>query len=67
MCLSCGCMMPDDDHGDERYIVMQDLVDAAQADSATVEQIWRNIVETMDQVREGKLKSRAWTPLNRFV
>jgi hypothetical protein len=29
MCISCGCMMPDDNHGDERYIVMQDIVEAA--------------------------------------
>ena len=62
MCLSCGCMMPDDNHGDERYIVMQNLVDAAKADDATLEQTWKNIVETMNQVQEGKLKSQAWMP-----
>jgi len=62
MCLSCGCMMPDDNHGDERYIVMQDLVDAAKADNATLDQTWKNIVETMNQVRESKLKSKAWSP-----
>jgi len=62
MCISCGCMVPDDNHGDERYIVMQDIVEAAEAGKATVEQTWKNIVETMNQVREGKLKSQAWTP-----
>lgn len=60
MCLSCGFRMPDDDHGDERYIVMQDLVDAAVADNATVEQTWRNMVETMRDVLAGRLKSEAW-------
>jgi len=29
MCISCSCMMPDDNHGNERYIVMQDIVEAA--------------------------------------
>ena len=62
MCLSCGCMMPDDNHGDERYIVMQDIVQAAEADQATVEQTWKNIVETMQQLRAGKLKSQVWQP-----
>ena len=62
MCLSCGCMLPDNNHGDDRYIVMQDIVDAAEADKATVEQTWKNIVETINRVREGKLKSKAWTP-----
>lgn len=62
MCLSCGCRMPDERHGDERYIVMQDIVDAASADKATVEQTWVNLQETMAQVMSGKLKSQAWTP-----
>ena len=64
MCLSCGCMMPDDRHGDERYIVMQDIVEAAAADDATVEQTWKNIEATMAQVLTGKLKSNAWAPKN---
>ncbi len=64
MCLSCGCMMPDDQHGDERYIVIQDIVDAATADGATVEQTWQNMQATMAQVLAGKLKSKAWMPKN---
>ena len=39
MCISCSCMMPDGNHGDERYIVMQDILDAAQVDKTTVGQI----------------------------
>ena len=62
MCLSCGCMRPDDQHDDERYIVMQDIVDAAAADGATVEQAWQNMQATTAQVLSGKLQSTAWTP-----
>ncbi len=62
MCLSCGCMEPDNDHGDQRYIVMQDVVDAANADAASVEQTWRNLEETMKQVLAGKLTSQVWKP-----
>ncbi len=64
MCLSCGCMAPDDQHNDERYIVMQDIVEAAAADGATVAQTWQNIETTVAQVLAGKLKSKAWSPTN---
>ncbi len=65
MCLSCGCMLPDEQHDDGRYIVMQDLVDAAAADGATLEQTWKNLEETMAQVLAGKVKSKAWAPQKR--
>ncbi len=62
MCLSCGCMEPDNDHADMRYIVMQDLVDAADADATHVEQVWQNMQETMKQLLAGKLQSGVWKP-----
>lgn len=62
MCLSCGCNVPDDAHGEKRYITMQHLVDAASADNATVEQTWQNMVNSMTGVMAGKLKSKAWAP-----
>ena len=62
MCLSCGCMEPDNGHGDQRYLVMQDIVDAADADAAPVEQAWQNMQETMSRVLTGKLKSQVWKP-----
>ncbi|MBI2916553.1 MAG: hypothetical protein HYY01_01040 [Chloroflexi bacterium] len=62
MCLSCGCYEPDDAHGEKRYITMAHLVDAAAADNATVEQAWQNMVNTMNGVLAGKLKSKAWAP-----
>lgn len=37
-------------------------MDAAVADNATVEQMWRNIVETMRDVLVGQLKTEAWAP-----
>lgn len=55
-------MVPDDRHGDERNIVMQDIVDAAAPDGSTVEQTWKNMQETMARVVGGKLKSKAWEP-----
>ena len=65
MCFNCGCMMPDDRHDDERNIIMQDLVDAANADQATVEAVWDNMQATMAGVFSGKLKSQIWSPETR--
>ncbi len=61
MCLDCGCMKPDDRHGDERHIIMKDLVDAADANSTSVDKTFSTIEETTKQVLSGKLKSREWT------
>ncbi len=62
MCLSCGCREPDNTHGDQRFIVMQDIVDAAQADDASVEHTWHNLEETMKLVLAGRLPSKVWKP-----
>ncbi len=60
MCLSCGCKEPDNAHGDMRFIVMQDIVDAAEADAASVEHTWHNLEETMKLVLSGQLQSKVW-------
>ncbi len=60
MCLDCGCMEPDDRHGDERHIIMQDLVDAAKANQKPTEQIFGTLEKTTKQVFEGKLKSKVY-------
>ena len=62
MCLSCGCMLPDDRHGDDRYIIMQDIVDAAEADGVTVERTWQNMADTIQLVFNSTFKSKAWAP-----
>lgn len=62
MCLSCGCMIPDDRHGDDRYIILQDIVDAAEADGVTVERTWQNMADTIQLVFNSTLKSKAWAP-----
>lgn len=60
MCLSCGCRVPDDDHGDTRNIVMKQIVDAAAAENATVETIMKNIDDAVTAVVNGELRSRAY-------
>lgn len=45
MCLSCGCKQPNERHGDDRNIVMQDLQDAAQASNISENEVVKNIQE----------------------
>lgn len=65
MCLSCGCRVPDDDHGDPRNIVMKQVVDAAAAENGTVEAIMKNIDDAVADVLNGKLKSGSYRPSRR--
>ncbi len=62
MCLDCGCMKPDERHGDERHIIMQDLVDAAKSNDQKVEQALQTIEKTTKQVLDGKIQSKSWKP-----
>lgn len=66
MCLTCGCMSPDKSYGENRLLTLQDILDAAQADDATVEQAWKNMVETMSRVMNGEVKSAVWKPARRI-
>lgn len=49
MCLSCGCGLPDADHGDERHITREDLDAAAEAAGISVEQVVKNIQATLEE------------------
>lgn len=59
MCLDCGCMQPDNDHGDDRHIVMEDLAVAAKLNNKGAYQVLENIQKAANAVLEGKLESAA--------
>jgi hypothetical protein len=46
MCLTCGCGEPNDNHGDSRHIIMDDLNNAAEAAEVSVDEAARNFQET---------------------
>lgn len=50
MCMSCGCGMPNDNHGDARNITQDDLGRAAQAANISREQAAQNIMDCCRQV-----------------
>jgi hypothetical protein len=47
MCLTCGCGVPNDDHGDDRNITYDDLKMAAEAAEIDVAEAVRNFDETV--------------------
>jgi hypothetical protein len=53
MCMSCGCKQPNENHGDQRNITMQDLQAAGQAADAGPEQIVRNIQQGFEEFGQG--------------
>ena len=52
MCLDCGCGEPNDRHGDDRHITMEDVEAAARASEISVDEAARNITEGMRQGRQ---------------
>ncbi|MGH2662280.1 MAG: hypothetical protein ACRDH8_05640 [Actinomycetota bacterium] len=46
MCLTCGCGIPNDDHGDSRHITMDELKAAAEASEISVDEAAGNIQAT---------------------
>ena len=53
MCLDCGCGKPNDKHGDDRHITMDDLRAAAQASEVSVDEAARNIADGVKKAQSG--------------
>ena len=55
--MSCGCHIPNEDHGDPRNITLADLQDAADAAGITLSKAAGNIVRTLQSASDAKV----WT------
>ena len=51
MCLDCGCGEPNERHGDERHITMDDVKAAAEASEISVDEAARNIADGVRQAQ----------------
>ena len=58
MCLDCGCGEPNERHGDERHIIMDDIQAAAKASEISMEEAKRNIVEALSQTPRSSASGR---------
>ncbi len=52
MCLDCGCGEPNERHGDDRHITMDDVKAAAEASEISVDEAARNISDGMRQAQQ---------------
>ena len=48
MCLTCGCGLPHDNHGNPDYITIEDLEKAARADDMPLDEAVMNVIETVE-------------------
>jgi hypothetical protein len=53
MCLDCGCGEPNERHGDDRHIVMDDVKAAAKASEISLEETTHNIAAGLRQAQQG--------------
>jgi hypothetical protein len=49
MCLTCGCGLPHDDHGDTSHITYEDFKRAADAAEISVDEAANNLQETLSK------------------
>ena len=52
MCLDCGCGEPNERHGDDRHITMDDIRAAAEASEISVDEAARNINDGIRQAQQ---------------
>ncbi len=70
MCMTCGCTVPNDNHGDQRNITEQDLNQAAQAAGISPQQAAQNFMNACQQLEFNPSASQTepsqqqgWSPL----
>jgi hypothetical protein len=54
MCLDCGCGEPNERHGDDRHITMDDVKAAAEASEISVDEAARNIADGVRQAQSAR-------------
>lgn len=59
MCLDCGCGEPNDRHGDDRHITLDDIQAAAQASEISLDEAKRNIIEGLRQTPQAAASTSA--------
>lgn len=48
MCLTCGCLLPHEDHGKAGYLTIEDLEKSAKIDGYALDQAVQNLVKTVE-------------------
>lgn len=51
MCLTCGCLLPHENHGKTGYLTIEDLEESAEIDGYTLDVALQNLIETVEVAR----------------
>ena len=52
MCLTCGCLLPHDDHGKHDYLLIEDLEKSAALDGYSLDEALRNLAATVEVAKK---------------
>lgn len=52
MCLTCGCMLPHEDHGNADYLLIEHLEKSAKIDGIDLDEAVRRLVATVEVAKE---------------
>ena len=58
MCMNCGCGKPEDRHGNDANITMDDLRKAGEANDQDVDQVMANIEQAYHSTDESRQDAR---------
>jgi hypothetical protein len=48
VCLTCGCMLPHEDHGNSDYLTIEDLEKSAKVDGINLDEAVARLTKTVD-------------------
>ena len=48
MCLTCGCLLPHEDHGNPEYLTIEGLEKSAKLDNLNLDAAVENLIKTVD-------------------
>lgn len=52
MCLTCGCLLPHEDHGKHDYLLIEHLERSAALDGFTLDEAVRNLIATVEVAKK---------------
>lgn len=52
MCLTCGCMLPHEDHGNPEYLTIEGLELSAKLDNLGLDEAVRNLIDTVEVAKK---------------
>ena len=52
MCLTCGCMLPHEDHGKSDYLTIEDLEASSKIDDYSLDEAVKNLLATVEVAKK---------------